>query len=271
VRSCLYTGHLAHHRRAPVEHSFRYPMAVFCLDLDELEDLQRRVRGFGVNRRNLVSFLDHDHLDGSSGATKAKVLRLLAARGIELEGGKVLLLTQCRIFGYVFNPVSFYYCFDSTDQLRSVVAEVNNTFGERYIYVLAEEERLPQERTTAGRASYEARKVMHVSPFVSMDATYEFHFAPVEARLSVLMHEHERGRRIFDAHLWGRRLPLTSGAIVSLLLRYPLLTSRVIAAIHWQALRLYMKGVPFHRQPQPTPQQQTQQRFLQSLREEVAG
>jgi len=269
VNSCLYTGFVSHRRTQPLTHAFRFPLALFHLDLDELPDLDGRLRLFAVNRGNVLSFHDRDHMDRRPGSTKRKISAFLARHGLDVAGGKILLLTQCRMFHYVFNPVSFYFCHAAEGGLRSIVAEVNNTFGEGHLYLLSDRERLPAP--SEDRMSYQARKVMHVSPFVSMDAIYQFHFAPVGDRLSIRLSESERGRPFFDAHLWGRRRELTDRNLAALLLRYPLLTVKVIAAIHWQALRLYLKGVPFHAQPPASLPQRQQRELIRQLREEEAG
>jgi DUF1365 family protein len=268
VNSCIYAGHLMHRRSAPVVHTFCYPVSTFYFDLDELEGLDRALRLFSVNRANVVSFRDGDHMDGQPTKTKEKILAFLRSHGIDLEGGKVFLLTQCRVFNYVFNPASFYYCHAAGGALRCVVAEVNNTFGARHLYLLSEHNRLPVA-AHAARVDYEARKVMHVSPFVSMDARYGFRFAPVAERLSVSMTESEHGQHFFDAHLYGRRVALTDRRLAWLLLRYPFVTLKIIAAIHWEALRLYLKGVPFYHQPAPSAEQRDQLRLMNQLGREV--
>ena len=244
MSSCLYTGRLAHRRTRPLVHEFRYAAAVFWLDLDELEALDRRLRLFGMNRRRLFSFYDSDHMDGRPGATRGKVEERLAACGIDLGGGRIFLLTQCRMLGYVFNPVSFYYCHDAAGALRAVLAEVNNTFGERHLYLLADAEREPS--ASPETAAYAAAKCIHVSPFLSMNARYEFRFAPVGERLSVFVREREGGEAMLDVHLWGRRRALDDRGLAALAFGYPLLTFKVTAAIHWQALRLWWKGVPVY-------------------------
>jgi len=270
VKSCIYSGEVMHCRTAPVPHTFRYPLAIFALDLDELPELDRRLRWFSANRRNVIAFHDCDHLDRRPGSTKAKVLAFLRAHGIELDDGAVTLVTQCRMFGYVFNPVSFYFCHRPDGLLHCIVAEVNNTFGERYLYLLSHHKGAPDD--VAGRyRCYTARKVMHVSPFVSMDARYEFRFAPVGDRLSVFMTEYEHGRRFFTAHLHGERAALTDGTLARFVVRYPFLTLKIIGAIHWQALRLYLKGVPVYRQPAASPQQVEQQQWLCAMAREVDG
>jgi len=267
VSSCLYTGFVSHRRTRPLTHAFRYPLALFYLDLDELPDLDRRLRLFAVNRGNVLSFHDRDHMDRQAGNTKAKIRAFLERHGVGVAGGRIRLLTQCRMLHYVFNPVSFYFCHADDGGLHSVVAEVNNTFGERHLYLLSDRERVPAP--SEDRMSYQARKVMHVSPFVSMDATYRFHFAPVGDRLSIRLSESEHGQPFFDAHLWGRRRELTDRNLAALLLRYPLLTARVIAAIHWQALRLYLKGAPFYAQPPASPPQREQLELISQLRKEA--
>lgn len=257
MSSALYTGYVTHERRAPVTHRFRYAVASFCLDLDELPALAARVWGFGVDRPNLVSFRAADHLDGGAAPLKERLTAFLRTHGIALDGGPVYLLTQCRVFGYIFNPVAFYFCHTRAGALRCIVAEVNNTFGERHLYVLGEGNRLPGH-DAAGSHRYAAQKVLHVSPFVSMDAAYEFRFAPLGEQLSIAIRETERGTPFFTAHLSGRRQPLTSATLARFLLRFPLHTLKIIGTIHWEALRLYWKGAPFHSQPAPSAAQRAQ-------------
>lgn len=263
MNSRLFHGRLSHRRRLPVEHEFRYPATLFWLDLDELPALDR-LRLFGVNRRALFTFRDEDHVDGRTGSTREKISAFLRASGVELAGGSIRLLTQCRLFGYVFNPVSFYYAHDAAGTLRAIVAEVNNTFGERLLYVLDDRSLADDPEHPAVRRHH-ARKRLHVSPFVSMDAAYDFRFSPVGERLSVHIAETEHGTHFFDAHLWGTSGPLDDRALLRLALRSPLLTLKVTAAIHWQALHLWRKGVPFHRQPAPSPEQSAQLRLLQDI------
>jgi uncharacterized protein len=266
VTSCIYSGEVMHCRTAPVRHTFRYPIALFALDLDELTELDRRLRCFSVNGRNLIGFHDRDHMDRRPGSTKTKVLAFLRAHDIDLDGGTITLLTQCRMFGYVFNPVSFYYCHRPSGDLHCIVAEVNNTFGERYLYLLSHDQ---DADDVAGRyRRYTARKVMHVSPFISMQARYEFRFAPVGDRLSVFMTESAHGQRFFAAHLRGRRTELSDRTLLWLVATHPFLTLKIIGAIHWQAVRLYLKGAPFHRQPAASPEQVEQEQWMHNMAKE---
>lgn len=245
--SAIYTGTLMHQRVTPREHRFSYDVQYFLLDLDELPELERRLRLFSVNRRNVVSFYDRDHF-GVAGTAKDGVLRLLGDRGIHLAGGQILMLTQLRVLGYVFNPVTFFYCYDAAGALAGIVSELNNTFGESLPEVLS-----PANQVDApnGRSvSYEHDKRLHVSPFFGLDYRYRYFFSPPEerllARIDVLDAD---GSRPLHAVLNGTRQPLTNATLAGVLLRYPLMPVKVIALIHWQALKLFLKRVPFHHKP----------------------
>ena len=237
MSSALYEGTLMHARRTPARNVFRYPVSYFLVDLDEIPELERRLRFFSFNRRNLVTLHDRDHFDG--GSAKAEILKLTGDPTIE----RVLMLAQLRVLGFVFNPVSFYWCYRADGTLACMVAELNNTFGERLPEVL----RGPELR-------YEQRKRLHVSPFFGLDQSYEYAFSQpgddVWARIHV---RDDGGARPFTAVLHGRRRELTNRSLARMLLRYPLMPLQVVALIHWQALRLRLKRVPFHRKPAFTP------------------
>jgi DUF1365 family protein len=240
VRSAVYTGTLMHARRTPSRHVFRYPVSYWLYDLDELPELERRLRLFSVNGRNVVTLKDRDHFDGTK-PLKQAVLELAADPSID----RVLMLTQPRVLGYVFNPVSFYWCYRGDGSLACMVAELNNTFGERLPEVL----RGPDLR-------YEQRKRLHVSPFFGLGQSYEYAFSQpgdeVWARIHV---RDDAGDRPLTAVLHGRRHELTNGSLAALLLRYPLQPFQVIVLIHWHALRLWLKRVPFHHKPPFVPGQ----------------
>ena len=249
MTSCLYAGYVRHRRRGPRVHAFRYRLCLFYLDLAELPQLDRTVRLFSVNRSSAVAFHDRDHLDGRGGDTAARVTTVLRNAGVRLHEPRIHLLTACRMLGYVFNPLSLYYCHEGPGgPLRAVVAEVNNTFGERHLYVLRH--RLnPASDTSRHAARYRAPKALYVSPFLAADGHYDFHFAPVGPRLSVGILQYEGGRPILDAQFWGRRVELTSRSVARLVALHPLAAVKTIAAIHAEALRLWWKGVPV--QPRP--------------------
>jgi DUF1365 family protein len=169
----------------------------------------------------------------------------------------MLLLTNARIMGYVFNPVSFFYCHDPAGSLACVVAEVNNTYGERHLYLLNAANALPPAPNAApGARRYWADKRLYVSPFIEMQARYEFTFSPPGRAVSVHINEYRDGDKFFQARLWGRTQPLTGRALAGALLRYPLMTLQVIGLIHWQALKLHRLGVPWvPKPPAPPPAQ----------------
>ena len=240
MRSALYTGTLVHARREPRRNAFRYPVAYFLLDLDELPELDRRLRLFSVNRPNVVSLRDLDYLDADGTPLKKAVVRFCAERGRHVE--RVLTLTQLRVFGYVFNPVTFHWCYGPDGSLACMVAELSNTFGER----------LP-ELLDGGERRYELRKRLHVSPFFGLDQSYEYAFSEPSDEVWARIHVRENGRRPLTAVLHGHRQELTNTSLARFLVRYPLMPVQVIGLIHWQALKLASKRVPFHRKPPFVP------------------
>jgi len=237
-RSKLVHGRLVHRRFRPVEHRFAYPVSYGLFDLDELEDLDRRLPLFGYNRRALVSLNGADHLDGRPDL-RAEVRRFHEERGAAPPEGRILLLTQPRVAGYVFNPVSFWYGYDRRDRLTSVMAEVNNTFGERFTYLLD-----GRTRADGGREVHDTPKEIFVSPFARKAGRFRFTFAPIGDGLSVHMDDFDADGRFLDATLAGRVVPLTARSFAAALLRYPLMPLSIIARIHLQAVRLWLRRVP---------------------------
>ena len=249
MKSALYEGTLLHARTAPARNVFRYPVCFYGLDLDELQELDRRLLLFGYNRPNVLTFRDADHLGPADRPVKENVLDFLAGHGIGLAGGRVVLLTNLRLLGHVFNPVSYFYCYGADGSLAAIVAEVGNTFGERHPYLLTAENRVRD----GSRLVYEHRKLMHVSPFFGMDQTYRFSFTEPGERVHAGVGIIEGGERPFWAELTGRRRPLTNAAVARALTRYPFMSQQVTGLIHWQAVKLAMKKVPFHHKPRFVP------------------
>jgi uncharacterized protein len=245
VRSCLYEGQVVHDRRTPVRNVFRYGVYMWLVDLGELEELDTRLWAFGAERWALTTIRSRDHLGDPHRSIRENVDAYLRTHDIDLEGGAVQLLTNARVLGYVFNPLSVFYCHDRDGELRCVVAEVHNTHGERHCYLLH-----PGER---GRA--ETDKEFYVSPFLTVDGRYRMSFAPPGDRLGIQMSLEQDGERVFAASLTGTRLPLTNGSLGRMLVRYPLMTARVTTLIHLQGLRLHRRGLPHVRHRRRAPQE----------------
>lgn len=258
----LAFGQVMHRRLAPRGHRFAYPVFYALLPMHRLDDWAEGYgRAFAVNRAGLLSlrFADYGRRDGSD--PRSWVRELLAAHGLAAatDGGDLWLQTFPRMVGYVFNPVSFWYCFDPAGALRAVVCEVSNTFGERHNYLLAH----PDGRPIRDGETLQRRKVFHVSPFIAVDGEYRFRFharagddgAPLW-RLARIDHA-DAGGDLLHTALSGRAVPLASGTLLKAFLAYPWLTLGIVLRIHWQAFLLWRKRVPFFRKPEPPLEETT--------------
>lgn len=249
MHSCLYRGWVAHRRFAPTRHVFRYAVFQLFLDLDELDRVFSGVPGWSTGRPSVAWFRRADHLGDPAVPLDRAVRDLVERRTGVRPGGPIRLLTHLRYFGYVMNPVSFYYCYDRAGRrVDTIVAEVTNTpWGERHCYVLAERD----NRGDAVHKHYRFAKRFHVSPFMGMDIDYDWRFRVPGQRLVVHMKNLEPGRDrpLFDATLSLTRRPLTADELGRALIRYPFMTGKVIAAIYWQAFRLWLRRTPFYDHP----------------------
>lgn len=245
LASALYVGTVRHRRLAPRAHAFSYPVYQLLLDLDELPRLEAEVGLFRHNARGWSALFDRDYLGPADRPVKEKLRDWLAARGIDLGARRVLLLTHARVLGYAFNPVSYYYVLGQGGRLDLAVAEINNTFGETYGYVLS------RRGNEEGIATPRFPKVFHISPFLPMRMEYEFRLTVPGAGLAVHVDEFDGGEKVFDATFAARRWPLTTASLARALVSHPLMPGMVIAWIHWQALRLWLKDVPVYTRPEP--------------------
>jgi hypothetical protein len=255
-------GELRHRRTKPKAYAFTYGVYYVDLDLDEIDEVDRRIKPFSHNRFNVMSFLDRDHMRptgtpspdvGARGGVpvrahipigdgvRAAVRDRLSARGIDPDEVRVSLLTNTRILGYVFNPVSFYLVRDRADDaLRLVLAEVHNTHGEEHVYDL---ERAGEGEVYASRAE----KVLYVSPFIDMDARYVFECREeAGGAYDLRIDEYQGDELFFQAQLRVSPKALTNANVLRMLARYPLVTAKTIGLIHWQGLKLWLRGVKFH-------------------------
>ena len=233
--ACLYRGEVTHARLRPKAHRFRYRVFWLMIDVDRMEEAAAGTRLFSLNRFNLFSMRPKDFGDGSEGSLRARIERSLTGAGIVLPGGAIRLLTMPRVLGYAFNPISLYYCSDKTGRLGAMVYEVTSTFGERRAYALAAED----ERFRHG-----CDKTLHVSPFMHMDMRYDFQGKAPDERMALTINGHDAEGLLIATAMAGERKPLTDREILRAAIALPLSTLKVTLGIHWEALRLWLKGVP---------------------------
>lgn len=242
----LYTCKVMHRRLVAPHYRFVYRLFYLLLDIDQLDAVAGGLKLFSHNRFNLLSFHDRDHGARQPGALRAWAEGVLRGGGVELDGGRIRLLCLPRVLGYAFNPISLWYCEHRDGTLRAVIAEVRNTFGERHSYLLASGGApLPYE------LAQEKEKVFHVSPFFDMRGRYAFRLSEPGAALRVWIHETREGVPILDATLAGERRALTDGVVLKQVLAMPWMTLKVVAGIHWEALKIWLRGAVFHRKPLP--------------------
>ncbi len=244
LRSTLYAGSVMHRRVRPRAHRLRYRVFWMLLDLDEIESLPRRLRLFSHNRFNAVSFYDEDHGDGSGRPLRTQIEEHLKLVGVE-GGGPIKLLCMPRVFGYGFNPLSVYFCYQTDGALAAIVYEVHNTFRQRHWYLIR------ADRAAGPVVDQRCNKLFYVSPFMDMDMSYAFRVALPDERITLAIRAADKDGLLLVAALGGNRRPLTDSSLLRLLAGYPLLTLKVVGAIHWHALRLLLKGMRLRARPNP--------------------
>jgi DUF1365 family protein len=247
--AALYVGEVMHARLKPMSHRFQYRVASLLIDLDRLEAADRMSPLFAVNRRALVSFMERDHGHRDGRPLRDFVREKAAERGIDLGGGRVLLLCYPRVLGYTFNPLSVYFAHDARGDLVLIIYEVRNTFGEIHTYSLPV---TAAQRSAAGiRQSQD--KQFYVSPFIEMAMRYDFRIAPPSEVVKIRILESDVDGPLLAATFFGRRRALASQSLARMMLALPLVTIKVMAAIHWQALKLWVKGARLVPRPAAAP------------------
>ncbi len=249
MNSRLFKGFVKHERLVPVKHTLQYSLYLYCLDLDELEQLDRTLLFFGYNKFRPASIYDADYLDTGQRIIKEKLFRFLQREGYDTDMiSTVFLMTSARYFSYVFNPVSFYQCFSRNGELMCAVVEVNNTFGERHVYI---PERIPGQ-PDAFPIRFRTNKVFHVSPFNDLSGEYEFIFSDIRREVKVRVNLHRDNELAFYAELWGEVVPLTPSNQMKMMFRNPVVPHLSIPRIYWQAAKLFFfKKLSYH--PKPIP------------------
>lgn len=244
AQSALYVGAVMHRRLQPTQHRFRYRAFWTLIDLDELPALTRRLRLFSHNRFNLFALHESDFGDGSATPLRVQALQRLSSAEIDTGGGPIRLLCMPRTLGYSFNPISIYFCHRPGGELAAIIYEVHNTFGERHAYVSAVE-------PTGDTIRQNSQKTFYVSPFMDMDMVYDFRLSGPAERLAVGISASKAGQRVLNACLTGARRDLSDGALLERFFAIPLITAKVTLAIHWEALRLWLKGLRLRDRPSP--------------------
>lgn len=248
MNSKLFIGYVKHNRYAPTSHQFKYPLYVYGVDLDELDALDQKNPFFGYNHTRLSTIWDKDYLDTSNAGIKMKLMQQLEHYHIDTPVSKVILITSPRYLNYVFNPVSFYYCYSKQGDLCCIAVEVNNTYGEKHLYMLQDDLSAPADTVR----KYTVEKAFHVSPFNKIEGVYKFYLSDIQDDLHIRIELIHEGNKIFDAELYGKAIPLTFLNHLKLIATHPIVPHLSIPRIYWEAGKLFFhKKLAFNDKPVP--------------------
>ncbi|WP_075522745.1 DUF1365 domain-containing protein [Candidatus Pelagibacter communis] len=238
INSCIYNGTVIHKRFKPKEHFFKYKVFSLLIDLSEIQKLCEQIKFFSLNKFNLISFYERDHGARDGTSLEKWVKNNLENTDIDIEGIKIKLLCYPRILGYVFNPLSIFFIYNKNDKLVSILYEVKNTFGEQHTYIFKVEN---QNNLIQNNCS----KKFHVSPFIDMDCNYFFRILNPTKKLSVVIDQYDKEGKILFASQEGKRSDLTGKNLMNSYLKHPFMTFKIISAIHFEAFKLWIKGIKF--------------------------
>jgi DUF1365 family protein len=251
--SAIYTGSVAHTRLRPVRHRLRYRMLALLIDLDEVQHLSRHLSLFSAGRFNLFGFRERDHLDGTDTSLRVQVERLLVQAGLSPDGGPIRLLAMPRVLGAAFNPLSVFFCHGKDGAVRALIYQVNNTFGQRHSYLIpvTEPGGEPEGRAHGRTLHQRCSKHFYVSPFMDMAMQYHFRVALPSARIAIAIEVRDTAGAMLSACFAGERRDLTDANLLKGFLRNPLPAAHVLGGIHWEALKLWRKGMRIRPRPAP--------------------
>lgn len=258
LSSSLYDTRIQHRRKRPKVHKLSYSAFYLLLDLDELDQMHRGLKWFSYNSFNVFSFYDRDHGPGTNEELRSWVEHHLHDANIDLQGGRIEILCLPRIFGYVFNPISVYYCYHHDGELMALLYEVSNTFNQRHTYLVTVEE------GASGTLKHSCEKRFYVSPFIENKGHYEFSLKRPTDELYLHIRQADADGPLLDAWVNGTRKFISDRNLLACLVKHPLLTLKVIGGIHWEALQLWLKGIGLVNRPEPPAQPVTIVRYRQS-------
>jgi DUF1365 family protein len=245
MNSVLYKCNIMHHRLEPRKHSFNYDVFMFYLDIEELDLLKKKLWLFSKNAFNAFSFHDKDHLgvntENKTDSLRTKINAFLQEKGINIGTGRIMLLSNLRTMGYVFNPVSFYFCYNDKNILECAVVEVCNTFKEIKLYFIG------KENIDGTTCHLNTEKYFYVSPFIDLDTSFDFNLEVPAEKLKIKIDDYKNGKRFFLSALTGTKKSLNNLNLLWYTLRFPFITLQIIVLIHWHALLLWIKKIPFHK------------------------